>query len=130
MTATTAPVVTRNRTGRILFLAGRIVLALLLAGGAIPKLIADPTMVTMFHDIGGGDPLRILVGGLELAGAIGLFIRPLRFLAALGLVALLASAAVTNVVALHISPVVPLAYLAVAAAIAVVSWRSRRPLNS
>lgn len=129
MTATTAPVVSRTRTGRILFLAGRIVLALLLAGGAVPKLIADPMMVTMFNDIGGGDPLRILVGGLELAGAIGLFIRPLRFLAALGLVALLAGAAVTNVVALHISPVIPLAYLAGAAVIAVVSWRTRRPLT-
>lgn len=122
---TNAPTVPRDRTGRILFLVGRIALALVLAGGAIPKLLADPVMVTMFDDIGGGDPLRIVVGCLEIAGAIGLFLRPLRFLAALGLVGLLAGAAVTNVVALHTSPILPLALLAVAATVAVVSWRSR-----
>lgn len=125
MTATTAPVVSSNRVGRILFLVGRIVLGLLLVGGAVPKLLADPAMVAMFDDIGGGDPLRIIVAVLEIAGAVGLFIRPLRFLAALGLVGLLTGAAITNVVALHTSPVLPLAYLLVAAAIAVVAWRSR-----
>ncbi len=125
MTATTAPVVSSNRVGRILFLVGRIVLGLLLVGGAVPKLLADPAMVAMFDDIGGGASLRITVAVLEIAGAVGLFIRPLRFLAALGLVGLLIGAAITNVVALHTSPVLPLAYLLVAAAIAVVAWRSR-----
>jgi putative oxidoreductase len=107
----------------------RAVLALAVGGGGVVKLTGDQSMVDMFASIGAGQWLRYVVGALEVAGAIGLLIPALAFAAAGGLVALLIGAAVTNIVALDTSPVLPLAYLAVAAAIAVMHrplWLRRR----
>jgi putative oxidoreductase len=101
----------------------QIALALAIAAGGVLKLIGDPAMVDMFTTIGAGQWFRYAVGVLELAGAVGLLIPRLAALAAAGLVLLLAGAAITNVTFLDQSPVLPLAYLAVAAAIA---W-IRRP---
>ncbi len=89
-----------------------------MGGAGIVKLTGDPSMITMFDSIGAGQGLRYVVGTLEVAGAIGL-LSPLVFAAAVGLVALLTGAAITNVVALDTAPYLPLVYLAVAAAIAV-----------
>ena len=90
-----------------------------MGGAGIVKLTGDPSMITMFDSIGAGQGLRYVVGTLEVAGAIGLLVSPLVFAAAVGLVALLTGAAITNVVALDTAPYLPLVYLAVAAAIAV-----------
>ncbi len=108
----------------------RAVLALAIGGGGIIKLTGDPSMVDMFDTIGAGQWLRYMVGVLEVAAALGLLLPSLVFAAAVGLVALLIGAALTNVVALHVPPVLPLAYLAVAALIAVLhcpSWLRQRP---
>jgi putative oxidoreductase len=97
----------------------RIALALAIGGGGIVKLTGDPSMVTMFETIGAGQWLRVVVGVLEVAAAVGLLVPRLAFAAAVGLVALLTGAALTNVVILHSPPFLPLAFLAVAAVIAV-----------
>ena len=108
----------------------QVLLALAIAGGGLLKLIGDTTMVELFDDIGVGQWLRFVVGTLELAGAIGLLIPRLRALAALGLLVLLAGAAITNVVALDTNPVSPLIYGAIAGVILAVRrdelpWRAR-----
>ncbi|GAA1844469.1 DoxX family protein [Asanoa iriomotensis] len=101
----------------------QVLLALAIGGGGLAKLFGDPAMVDLFADIGAGQWFRYLVGSLELTGAVGLVIPRLAFAAALGLTGLLAGAAVTNVAVLGVSPLVPVAYLAVAALLAY----ARRP---
>ncbi|WP_327635595.1 DoxX family protein [Kribbella sp. NBC_00482] len=93
------------------------VLAALFVMAAVPKLTGDPLMVDMFAEIGAGQWLRYVVGTLELAGAIGLLIPRLCRLAALGLAGLMVGASVTNLFLFGVSPAIPLAYLAVAAAV-------------
>jgi uncharacterized membrane protein len=89
-------------------------------GAGLVKVTGDPAMVDMFAEIGAGQWLRYVVGTLELAGAIGLLVPRLCGLAALGLVMLMIGAVVTNVGILSESPLLPLGFLLVAAAIA---WR-------
>jgi uncharacterized membrane protein YphA (DoxX/SURF4 family) len=121
-TSTTSPVRTPSKL-RYLVWIPQVALALAMGGGGLAKVFGDSAMVTMFDDIGAGQWFRYVVGLLELAGAIGLLIPRLAVLAALCLVGLLAGAAVTNVALLEAAPVIPLAFLVVAAAIA---W-FRRP---
>ena len=68
-----------------------------LAAAAAPKLLGEATAVAIFDDIGAGQWFRYVVGGLELAGAVGLlvprFVRP----AALVLSALMVGATVTRI---------------------------------
>ncbi|HWL99194.1 MAG TPA: DoxX family protein [Nocardioidaceae bacterium] len=93
-------------------------LALPVAMGGVAKLLGDQQMVDMFTDIGTGQWLRILVGGLEIAGAVGLAFPRVAGLAAAGLILLMLGAVVTNLVVLHISPVPPLIFLALAVGVA------------
>ena len=65
----------------------QILLALLFAAAAVPKLTGASQAVAMFATIGVGQWFRYAVGVAELAGAIGLLIPRLAGLAALGLVA-------------------------------------------
>lgn len=88
------------------------------AAGGFLKITGSPEMVAMFVAIGAGQPLRYLVGALEIAGAVGLLLPRRASLAALGLAALMVGAAATNVLALGLSPVFPLALLALNALIA------------
>lgn len=90
---------------------------------ALPKLQGAEIMVDLFDDIGAGQWLRILVGVLEVAGAIGLLIPALTGLAALGLVGLMARATITNVFVIDTNPVIPIVLLAVAT---VIVW-GRKP---
>ena len=89
-------------------------LAFLLVNAGLLKLTADPAMVDLFSDIGAGQWLRVVVGTLEVAGAVGLLVPMLCGLAALGVTALMAGAAVTNVLVIHESPWLPIALMAVA----------------
>lgn len=72
----------------------------------------------MFAEIGAGQWLRFLVGGLELAGAIGLPIPLLAGRAALGLATVMTGATITNRVILGDSPALPLALLLLTAGVA------------
>ena len=108
---------------RIGLWAVRIVLSAQFVVGGVLKLTADPPMVAMFDDIGAGQGLRLLVGVCEVAGGVGLLVPRLFRLAATGLVLLMVGAAVTNVVALQISPAVPLVLLVLATVVAVARTR-------
>ncbi len=108
----------RARAARIALGAVRVLLAAQFLVGGMLKLTADPTMVAMFTDIGAGQVLRLVIGACEVAGAVGLLVPGLARLAAYGLVLLMIGAAVTNVVALQTSPLVPLILLALAALVA------------
>ena len=102
----------------------QVLLALAIGGGGMAKLFADPAMVDLFAEIGAGQWLRYVTGALEVAGAVGLLIPRLAHTAAVGLVALLTGAALTNVVVLEVSPLAPLTYLVVAALLAYARRRS------
>jgi hypothetical protein len=70
----------------------------------------------------------IVVGMLELAGAVGVLIPRLSGLAALGLVGLLAGATLTNVLVLGASPLLPIGLLVVSALVAWGRWPRTRTL--
>jgi putative oxidoreductase len=113
----------RARAARIGVWTVRILLATQFAIGGVLKLTAEASMVTMFDDIGAGQGLRLFVGICELAGAIGLLVPRLLRMAAAALVLLMIGAAVTNVVALHISPAMPLVLGTFAALVAIATTR-------
>jgi uncharacterized membrane protein YphA (DoxX/SURF4 family) len=122
-TTTIAPV--RTRTGRVANIAtwiAQVVVGLQLAAGGAMKLAGSPVMVDLFTEIGAGQWFRYVVGALEVAGGIGLLIRPLCGLAALGLAAVMVGAAVTNVAVIGENPTLPVVYLVL---LAVIAWRRR-----
>ena len=121
-TPSAAPLVRRSRRSRAAAAAVwavRLLLAAQFVVGGLLKLTGDPQMVAMFDQVGAGQGLRLLVGACEVAGAVGLLVPRLVRPAAIGLVGLLVGAAVTNVVALHTSPALPLVLLALAAMVAI-----------
>jgi uncharacterized membrane protein len=96
----------------------QLLLGLAIAGGGVLKLSGDPAMVEMFDDIGAGQWLRLVIGLLEVAGAVGLIVPRVRALAAFCLLVLLLGATVTNATVLDTSPLVSLVLAVVALAIA------------
>lgn len=80
-------------------------------------------MVDMFADIGAGQWLRLVVGGLEVAGAVGVLVPRVALPAAAGLALLMVGATLTNLLVLGESPVVTLVLGVLAAAVAVVLRR-------
>jgi putative oxidoreductase len=106
------------RAGRVGRWVVRIVLSAQFVVGGMLKLTANPAMVAMFDDIGAGQWLRLFIGVCEVAGAVGVLIPHLARLAAAGLAGLMVGAAITNVVALQISPAVPLVLLTLAVLVA------------
>ena len=113
----------RTRAAGIGLWTVRILLAAQFTIGGVLKLTAEASMVTMFDRIGAGQGLRLFVGICELAGAIGLLVPRLAWVAAAALVLLMIGAAVTNILALHISPALPLVLGALAALVAVAITR-------
>ena len=113
----------RGRAASICLWTVRILLSAQFAIGGLLKLTAEASMVTMFDDIGAGQGLRLFVGVCELAGAIGLLVPRLARLAAAALALLMIGAAATNVLALHISPALPMVLGALAALVAVAITR-------
>jgi hypothetical protein len=84
----------------------RVLLAVFFAAAAIPKLANTPSQAHMFVQIGAGHWLQYAVGAAELAGAIGLLVRPVTGLAATGLCLDMLGASVVNVIVLHSAAVV------------------------
>jgi uncharacterized membrane protein len=124
------PTTVRRTRGRVLGIALwtlQVLLALQFASGGVLKLAGDPAMVAMFADIGVGQWLRYLVGGLEIAGALGLLVPRLSGLAALGLVGLMVGAAATNALVLGTSPLLPILLLLLAA---LVAWVRRERIGT
>ncbi|WP_426246213.1 DoxX family protein [Nocardioides sp. LHG3406-4] len=119
MTIPASPVTKpRVRPGSVALWVVQVLLATQFVGAGLTKLSGNAAMVDMFAEIGAGQWFRYLVGVLELAGAIGLLLPRLCGLAALGLTGVMAGAVVTNLFVLGESPVLPLAFLAVAGLIA------------
>jgi len=83
MTTAAAPVA-RTRALTVATWTGRGLLALVFLGAGASKLAGHPAMVWMFDQIGSGQWLRYLVGGLEVAGAVGVLVPRLSALAATG----------------------------------------------
>jgi putative oxidoreductase len=119
MTATPSTRVRTRPTAASLAVAVvQAVLALQFAAGGLLKLTGAASMVEMFDDIGAGAGLRVLVGALELAAAIGLLVPRLAGAAAAGLVALMVGATITNIAVLHTSPALPVVFLLAAGLVA------------
>jgi putative oxidoreductase len=116
----------RRRAGTVARWVLQVGLAALFGMAGLAKLAGSPEMVELFADVGAGQGLRYLVGAAEVAGAVGLLVPRLAGPAALGLVALMMGAAVTNVVVLGVSPALPLGLL-VAAAVVLARARTARP---
>jgi uncharacterized membrane protein YphA (DoxX/SURF4 family) len=91
----------RRLTSTLLWGAQILLAAFFLFGAALPKLAGSHSMVQEFGLIGAGQWFRYLVGGAELAGAIGLLTPWLAGLAAAGLAADMAGATIINATALH-----------------------------
>jgi uncharacterized membrane protein YphA (DoxX/SURF4 family) len=90
-------------------LAGLLAAAFAVAGTT--KLLGAPEMVANFHRLGYSDGFRLFIGAAELAGAVGLLLPPLRFLASLGLVPIMIGAVATHVRAGEGPQAVPAAIL-------------------
>ena len=118
----------RSRASTILGWLLRIALALVFAGAGFSKLAGDPAMLQLFDDIGAGQGLRYVVGGLELAGAVGLLVPRLCGLAAAGLALLMVGATVTNIAVLGVSPAFTLLLLVLAAVLVFLRRRRLNPL--
>ena len=110
------PASNKGRLIAVWVLSGLAALAFLMAGGS--KLAGAPMMVAVFQKIGLGQWFRYLTGGLEVAGAIGLFLPKYAFYAALLLAAVMVGAVVSHLTILGGSPVAPLVLLALTASIA------------
>ena len=123
-----APAAAHGRAITIALWVLQVVVAFQFAGGGWLKLSGAPVMVDMFTAIGVGQWLRILVGTLEIAGAIGLLIPRLAGLAALGLKGLMLGAIATNLLILKADSWVAIALLLLCALIAWGRWPQIRQL--
>ncbi|GAA0902330.1 MULTISPECIES: DoxX family protein [Streptomyces violaceusniger group] len=93
ITPSAAPAPGVSRRTDVALWATQIALALFFAvAGGVPKLAGMPAAAESFDRIGYGDWFIYLVGGLEVAGAIGLLVPRLAGLAALALTGLMAGA--------------------------------------
>jgi putative oxidoreductase len=117
-----APATSRGRAVNFGLWALQALLALMFAMAGFAKVFGDAAMVEMFATISIGQWFRYLVGALEVAGAVGVLVPRLSGLAALGLVCLMVSATLTNLLVLGASPLLPLGLLAVSG---LVAWGRR-----
>lgn len=122
------PATDRGRPLSITLWLLQLLLAFQFAGGGWLKLSGAPVMVELFDAIGAGQWLRLLVGGLEVAGALGLLVPRLCGLAALGLSALMLGATATNLLILGADPWVALVLLLLNALVAWGRWPETRRL--
>lgn len=122
-TASTTSATRRPRAATV----GLWVLQVLLAGvfvmAALPKVNADPVAVAGFDLLGLGTVGMVVVGWLELAGAVALLVPRLCGLAAVCQVALMVGATAVTVVLMPAMVAFPALTLV---AVCVVAWARRR----
>ncbi|MFI8188048.1 DoxX family protein [Streptomyces sp. NPDC085946] len=88
----------RRRWARIALRGLQVLLALFFGvAGALPKLIAHPSAVESFDELGWGAMGMYAIGALELAGAVALLVPVLQSVAAVVLSALMVGAFVVQV---------------------------------
>lgn len=86
----------QSRGKTILTWVAQVLLALLFVAAAFGKLASNPQWVERFRDYGYTDAFRLLIGSLEVAGALGLLIPRAAGYAALGLLGIMIGASVTH----------------------------------
>lgn len=118
----TVAATSRGRGLNITVWVVQILLALLFALVAFPKLSGASTAVAMFTTIGIGQWFRYAVGVAELAGAIGLLIPRLAGLAALGLVADMIGAIAVQALIFRSGQLFPIIVLLLVALVAWARW--------
>jgi uncharacterized membrane protein YphA (DoxX/SURF4 family) len=124
-----APVPTKRRAVTVVLWTIQLLLVATFVFVAMQKLFGYPSSVRTFSKIGLGQWFRYVTGSVELTGAIGLLIPRLSGLAALGLVGVMISATITNLLVLYPAMVALNALLGVAAAlIARVRWAETKAL--
>ncbi len=94
MTAISAPAPTASRLRNAGLWTLQVLLAAVYAFSAFGKLTADPQNVAGFAAMGLGNTGMYVIGALELAGAIAMFVPRLTGLAALCFVALMTGAVI------------------------------------
>lgn len=117
-----APTAGRGRAPSIMIWAIQVLLAFVFAMAGLSKVFGDPAMVEMFAEIGIGQWFRYVVGVLEISGAAGVLVPRFSGLAALGLVCLMAGAALTNISVLGESPLLPILLLVASALVVWGRW--------
>ena len=117
-----APPRNRGRAVTVALWALQALLALMFAMAGPAKIFGEQAMVEMFATIGIGQWFRYAVGTLEIFGAVGVLIPRVSGPAALGLVCLMAGAALTNLFVLGASPLLPLGLLVAGAVVARGGW--------
>lgn len=120
--------VARKRVLTLTVWALQILLAVLFAFAALPKLGGAPMAVAMFATIGVGQWFRYAVGAFELAGAVGLLVPRLASLAALGLVADVVGPTATQVFIFRADQWLPVSVLVLCAVLAWGRWPQTRAL--
>jgi hypothetical protein len=91
-TTTSTATINRSRAGNIALWTLQVVLAAVYAFSAFGKLTAEAQNVAGFEAMGLGMPGMYIIGSLELAGAIAMFVPRLTGLAALCFVVLMIGA--------------------------------------
>lgn len=107
-------------------LQGLLGLSFVLTG--MTKLAGAQQAVELFDDIGAGQWFRYVVGALEVAGGIGLFIPRLAGLAGLGLAGVMLGAVTTHIFVIGGNFALPLILGALAALVAWGRWDRTRAL--
>jgi putative oxidoreductase len=98
----------------------QVLLALVFLAVSYPKVTLDPGAVEGFGAMGFSAAGTLIIGCLEVAGAIGLLVPRLSGLAALGLVALMIGATVATALTMGVASVLLPVVLGVVAAL--VAW--------
>jgi len=122
-TATTTSRRTRSRAANVALWTLQVVIAVIYAFSAFGKLTAEAQNVAGFHAMGLGNTGMYVIGSLELAGAIAMFIPRLTGLAATCFVALMIGAVTaTLAVGGGVLAVIPATVLVL---VAVLAWARR-----
>ena len=122
-TATTTSRRTRSRAANVALWTLQVVIAVIYAFSAFGKLTAEAQNVAGFHAMGLGNTGMYVIGSLELAGAIAMFIPRLTGLAATCFVALMIGAVTaTLAVGGGVLAVIPATVLVL---VAVLAWGRR-----
>jgi ubiquinone/menaquinone biosynthesis C-methylase UbiE/uncharacterized membrane protein YphA (DoxX/SURF4 family) len=111
-----------GRARRVATWAARGLLIALFLPSGVAKLVGQADAVETFERLGPGQWLRVLVGILEVVGAIGLVATPVAALAALGLAVVMAGAVLAHLVVLGPSAIPALVALALCLFVA---WSGR-----
>lgn len=125
MTATSPSNRTRPLAGTIVLWAIQVLLAIIFVFMAIPKAMGDPIAVAPFELIGLGIPGMVIVGWLELAGAVALLIPRLCGLASACQLPLMIGATILSAFVTPSLVIIPAVTLAL---VCIVAWFRREDM--